>query len=93
MGNASYRQTTTTTPTPDMRNYFQTDLPKFIMQSKIGDGKFMKTYVMRVDSTPVVLKVRTSRWLPTVSLQSLLATTCLRPALLTPNSSLLAYSY
>jgi hypothetical protein len=84
MGNASYRQTTATAPTQDMRNYFQTDLPKFILQSKIGDGKFMKTYVMRVDSTPLVLKVRASRYPPLTAHCSLLAT---RYSLLTPHST------
>jgi phosphoinositide-3-kinase regulatory subunit 4 len=58
MGNASYRQTTGNQYlTQDLRNYFQNDLPKFILQSKIGNGKFMKTYIMRVDSTPIVVKV------------------------------------
>jgi phosphoinositide-3-kinase regulatory subunit 4 len=58
MGNANYRQTTGNQYlTVDQRNYFQTDLPKFIYQSKIGNGKFMKTYIMRVDSAPVVVKV------------------------------------
>eukprot|EP01038_Epipyxis_sp_PR26KG_P008875 gene8875-11972_t len=58
MGNASYRQTTGNQYlTPDLRIFFQHDLPKFMIQSKIGNGKFMKTYVMRVDSTSVVVKV------------------------------------
>ena len=58
MGNAAYRQAATgQTQQQDMRNYFQTDLPKFIIQSKRGDGKFMKTYVMKVDSTPLIVKV------------------------------------
>ena len=58
MGNASYRQTTGNQYiSQDLRNYFQNDLPKFILQTKIGNGKFMKTYIMRVDSTPLVVKV------------------------------------
>lgn len=58
MGNASYRQTTGNQYlTQDLRNYFQNDLPKFILQAKIGNGKFMKSYIMRVDGTPVVVKV------------------------------------
>lgn len=58
MGNASYRQTTGNQYiTQDLRNYFQNDLPKFILQAKVGNGKFMKTYIMRVDSAPVVVKV------------------------------------
>jgi len=58
MGNASYRQTTGNQfNNQDLRIYFQNDLPKFILQAKVGNGKFMKTYVMRVDSAPVVVKV------------------------------------
>ena len=56
MGNANYRQVATNQQ-QDMRNIFQTDLPKFIIQSKKGDGKFMKTYVMKLNSTPVIVKV------------------------------------
>lgn len=36
---------------------FQADLPKFILQSKIGNGKLMKTYLMRCESNSVVVKV------------------------------------
>jgi len=58
MGNANYRQTTGNQYiAQDLRNYFQNDLPKFILQSKIGNGKFMKTYIMRVDSSPLIVKV------------------------------------
>jgi serine/threonine protein kinase len=58
MGNASYRNTSgPSSQAPDMRVYFAMDLPKFILQSKIGNSKFMKTYVMRVDSAQVVVKV------------------------------------
>lgn len=58
MGNSAYR------PAPsnqnleqDLRNFMQVDLPKFVLQSKIGNGKFMKSYIMRVDSTQLVVKV------------------------------------
>ena len=58
MGNAGLRQTTGNQYiTQDPRNYFQNDLPKFILQAKIGNGKFMKTYIMRVDGAPVVVKI------------------------------------
>ena len=58
MGNASYRQTTGNQYiTQDQRSFFPSDLPKFILQSRIGDGKFMKTYIFRVDGTQVVVKV------------------------------------
>ncbi|KAJ1426931.1 hypothetical protein B484DRAFT_450462 [Ochromonadaceae sp. CCMP2298] len=58
MGNASLRQTTGNQYiTQDLRNYFQNDLPKFILQAKIGNGKFMKTFIMRVDSVPLIVKV------------------------------------
>jgi serine/threonine protein kinase len=56
MGNASYRQTNQNVA-QDPRNYFQNDLPKFILKSRVGNGKFMKTYVMRVDGAPVIVKV------------------------------------
>ena len=36
---------------------FQADLPKFIVQSKIGNGKLMKTYLMRCEGNSVVVKV------------------------------------
>ena len=55
MGNSSYR--TTANPPQDLKLYFQTDLPKFILQSKIGNGKFMKTFYMRIDGVPVAVKV------------------------------------
>lgn len=43
----------------DPRTYFQTDLPKFILSSnsRIGNGKFMKTYVAKVDGISIVVKV------------------------------------
>lgn len=57
MGNSgSYRQAGNQ-PQQDPRNYFQVDLPKFILQSKIGNGKFMKTYSVRVDGSTLVVKV------------------------------------
>lgn len=58
MGNASSRPVL-----PDSRALFNSDLPKFVMQTKygkhgmIGDGKFMKSYLMRVDGTNVIVKV------------------------------------
>lgn len=58
MGNAAYRQTTTNQyADQDVKNFMQIDLPKFVMQSKIGNGKFMKSYIMRVETTPLVVKV------------------------------------
>lgn len=36
---------------------FGLDLPKFIFQSRVGNGKFMKTFLLRVDSSPVLVKV------------------------------------
>jgi len=39
------------------RALFQADLSKFILQQRIGSGRFMKSYIMRVDSVPVVVKV------------------------------------
>ena len=41
----------------DSTSNFQADLPKFILQSKIGNGKFMKTYMMRFESNHFVVKV------------------------------------
>ena len=39
---------------------FQADLPKFIVQSRIGNGKLMKTYLMRCEGNSVVVKVYVS---------------------------------
>lgn len=39
------------------KSLFQADLSKFVLQQRIGNGRFMKTYIMRVDSVPVVVKV------------------------------------
>ena len=49
MGNSSFRSG----GPHDTRNFLQTDFPKFIYQNQIGNGKFMKTYLMTVpvDST------------------------------------------
>lgn len=55
MGNSSLRPTLADAAT------FQTDLPKFILQSKIGNGKLMKTYSMRCESNFVVVKVYMSQ--------------------------------
>lgn len=57
MGNATFRSIAN--PPQDLRVYFQADLPKFIIGPKIGNGKFMKTYSMKVDNAPfpIVVKV------------------------------------
>jgi serine/threonine protein kinase len=55
MGNSNLRSTIAETPN------FQADLPKFIIQSKIGNGKLMKTYLMRCDGNLVVVKVYISQ--------------------------------
>lgn len=58
MGNTAYRQNNANQNLEqDLRNFMQVDLPKFVSQNRIGNGKFMKTYVMRVDSTQLVVKV------------------------------------
>jgi phosphoinositide-3-kinase, regulatory subunit 4 len=61
MGNASYRQTTIGNNQGNqyesITNFMQLDLPKFVKQAMIGNGKFTKSFVMRVDSTQVVVKV------------------------------------
>lgn len=60
MGNAAYRQTiggNQATVDQELRICMQLDLPKFVLRSKIGNGKFMKSYVMRVDSTQLVVKM------------------------------------
>lgn len=58
MGNAAYRQTTTNpTLDQDLKTFVQSDLPRFVWQDKIGNGKFMKTFVMRIDSTQLVVKI------------------------------------
>lgn len=53
MGNSSLRPSLVA----DAAVNFQADLPKFILQSKIGNGKLMKTYLMRCESNSVVVKV------------------------------------
>lgn len=58
MGNATLRQTPAgQNLDQDLRIFMQVDLPKFVTHSKIGNGKFMKTYLMRVESTQVIVKV------------------------------------
>lgn len=59
MGNATVRQTPAgrLDLNQDYRIFMQVDLPKFVTHSRIGNGKFMKTYLMRVESTQVVVKV------------------------------------
>ena len=44
-------------PAQDPRTYFQNDLPNFIYQDRIGNGKFMKTYIVKVKGVPFVVKV------------------------------------
>lgn len=42
----------------DPRNYLQHDLPKFIIQKKMGAGKFMKSFLCKVEEgVPIVVKV------------------------------------
>ena len=55
----SNQSSSTTVGVLDPRIYFQTDLPKFILSnnSRIGNGKFMKTYVAKVDGISIVVKV------------------------------------
>jgi serine/threonine protein kinase len=58
MGNTTVRQTPAgQNLDQDLRLFMQVDLPKFVTHSKIGNGKFMKTYLMRIESTQVVVKV------------------------------------
>ena len=59
MGNAAaYRQTAApVNAEQDLRTFMQIDLPKFVLQNRLGNGKFIKSYVMRVDSTQLVVKV------------------------------------
>lgn len=58
MGNAAYRQTTANpNMDQDLKSFMQLDLPRFVWQDKIGNGKFMKSFVMRVESTELVVKV------------------------------------
>ena len=45
---------------PSSTAFFQADLPKFIVQSRIGNGKLMKTYLMRCEGNSVVVKVYVS---------------------------------
>ena len=50
MGNAGIsRHAVSQTLQADPRSYFQTDLPNFIVQKRIGNGKFTKTYLVHVD--------------------------------------------
>ena len=56
MGNSIQRQLGTQLP-PDPRSYIQYDLPKFQVQGRLGDVKFMKSYHMRVDGVSLVVKV------------------------------------
>ncbi|RYG64096.1 hypothetical protein EON64_14675, partial [archaeon] len=61
MGNAGYRQTTLANNPINQQEvitaFMQVDLPKFVKQSMIGNGKFLKSYIMRVDSTQLVVKI------------------------------------
>lgn len=56
MGNSNQRQVGLQLP-PDPRTYIQYDLPRFQVHAKLGNGKFMKSYHMRVDGTSLVVKV------------------------------------
>jgi len=56
MGNAGIRQTGSQV-LPDPRTYMQNDFPKFIYQERIGNGKFMKSFLMKIDGTLVSVKV------------------------------------
>lgn len=62
MGNAasSIQSSSTQTPEGELKQhlqYMQTDLPKFILASKLSTGKFMKTYIMRGGGSPILVKV------------------------------------
>lgn len=56
MGNANQRQLGSQLPS-DPRMYIPYDLPKFQLQNRLGNGKFMKSYHMVVDGVPLVVKV------------------------------------
>jgi len=56
MGNANYRHLSSQV-SQDPRTYLQNDLPKFIYHERIGNGKFMKSYLMKIDGTAVAVKV------------------------------------
>ena len=60
MGNSGNRPLTVTGDPATTAPNFQADLPKFIVQSRIGNGKLMKTYLMRCEGNSVVVKVYVS---------------------------------
>ena len=58
MGNAGIsRHAVSQTLQADPRSYFQTDLPNFIVQKRIGNGKFTKTYLVHVDGIVRLINV------------------------------------
>jgi len=56
MGNTVPRQAGTL-GNIDQRSLFQGDLPNFIYEKQIGDGKFMKAHRLKMDGVLVVVKV------------------------------------
>ena len=62
MGNSSNRPTVVSQP-QDVRVFFNSDLPKLALQTKvgklgmIGDSKFMKSFLMKADGQSMVVKV------------------------------------
>ena len=62
MGNSGSRPTVLSQP-QDLRVFFNSDLPKLALQTKvgkhglIGDSKFMKTFLMKADGQSMVVKV------------------------------------
>ena len=56
MGNSTQRQAGIQLP-PDARTFIQYDLPRFQVMDKLGNGKFMKSYLMKVDGESLVVKI------------------------------------
>lgn len=56
MGNAAPRANLGS-QMPEPKLYLNHDLPKFIFHSQTGHGKFMKSYLTRVDGVLSLLKV------------------------------------
>lgn len=56
MGNAAPRANLGS-QIPEPKLYLSHDLPKFIFHSQTGHGKFMKSYLTRVDGVLSLLKV------------------------------------
>eukprot|EP01041_Mallomonas_annulata_P005779 gene5779-11677_t len=57
MGNSTFSVRQANVQVLDSKSYFQVDLPKFIHQSRLGTGKFIKSHQMRVDGINCVVKV------------------------------------